>query len=139
VGDQRWADALGERVLLMAGREQHVAELRLSPPNLGPLEVRLSLHQDQASVAFVSQHAAVRDALEQAIPRLRDMLAQQDVQLVQVDVSQRETGGHAADHQGQAARSAAVGRATGEEADAHTIELDGLRADAARGLVDLFA
>jgi flagellar hook-length control protein FliK len=139
VGDPRWANALGERVLLMAGREQHVAELRLSPPNLGPLEVRLSLQQDQASVAFVAQHAAVRDALEQAIPRLREMLAQQDVQLVQVDVSQREAGGHPASPDGQAARSAAPGEAGDDALDLHAIELDGPGAGTGRGLVDLFA
>lgn len=90
IGEPVWQQALGERLLWLAGREQQVARLRLNPPHLGPLEVRVVVQQDQASVAFLSQHAAVREALEQAVPRLREMLGQQDLQLVQVDVGERQ-------------------------------------------------
>jgi hypothetical protein len=141
VGGQRWAQALGERVLMMVGRDNQVAELRLNPPHLGPLEVRVSLHQDQASVTFLAQHAAVREALEQAIPRLRDMLSQQDLQLVQVDVSQRETGqqtsfGQPPSERGQTGgHAAAGGLAPAEEGGSGA----GVGAMVARGLVDLFA
>ena len=94
LGQEKWADALGERLTLLLKGDQQVARLRLDPPHLGPLELRVALNQDQASVAFVAQHALVREALEQAIPRLRELLGQQDLQLVDVDVSQGElTGG----------------------------------------------
>ena len=100
----------------------------------------MSLQQDQASVAFVSQHAAVREALEQAIPRLREMLGEQELQLVQVDVSQREAhqdggqGGLGQDANGEA-RSDGPASA---EADAVEVDDAGPMTQS-RGLVDLFA
>ena len=138
IGSPDWQQALGERMLWLAGREQQVAELRLNPPHLGPLEVRIQVHQDQASVAFVSQHAAVREALEQAVPRLREMLGQQDLQLVQVDVGDRQAPDRqpAASHGGSAAGYSGGGEAgaAGEPvAPATTL------GRWARGLVDLFA
>jgi len=61
-----------------------VAELHLNPPHLGPLEVRLSITSDQNAVAnaqFTSPHAAVREAIEAAMPRLREILAESGVTL----------------------------------------------------------
>jgi flagellar hook-length control protein FliK len=139
VGEPGWQQALGERVLWLAGREQQVAELRLNPPHLGPLEVRVVVQQDQASLAFLSQHAAVREALEQAIPRLRELLGQQDLQLVQVDVGERQ----APQHQAHGDR-AGSGSGRGAEPGAADPGLGSVAAEAAgvrpgQGLVDLFA
>ena len=137
-GGERWAQAVGERVMMLLGRDQQMAELKLTPPNLGQLEVRVSVQQDQASVAFVSQHAAVRDALEQAIPRLREMLAQQDLQLVNVDVSQRETGQQAGSADAGRGRSGSGG---GDMAgDGAALSESGLPSGRVlQGMVDLFA
>lgn len=90
VGDPGWEQSIGNRIVWLLGRDQQIAELKLNPPNVGLLEVRLSLQHDQASVAFSSAHAGVREALEQALPRLRDMLEQQDIQLVNVDINHRD-------------------------------------------------
>lgn len=87
VGSRAWQGAMADRVMWMIQGEQQVAKLKLNPPNLGPLEVRVTVHQDQTSVAFLSQHAAVREALEAALPRLREMFDQQQLQLVRADVS----------------------------------------------------
>lgn len=80
-GNAAWGQAISERVLLMTAGNMQVAEIRLDPPELGTLHVRLQLHQDQASLSFSSPHAHVRDALEQQMPRLRDMLAEQGLNL----------------------------------------------------------
>ena len=68
-----WDQALSERVLWAANQKMQSAEIKLNPPQLGPIEVRIQMHQDQAQVSFTSQHAVVRDALEAALPRLREM------------------------------------------------------------------
>lgn len=81
-----WAGELGQRLVMMVGQKIQVAEIRLDPPDLGPMEVKVRMHQDQAHVVFQSQHAAVRDALEQAIPRLREMFDQNGLGLGNVDV-----------------------------------------------------
>jgi flagellar hook-length control protein FliK len=71
----------------MAGRQLQVAELSLNPPELGPLQVTLTISNDQANAQFVSQHAAVREAIESAMPRLRDMLAAGGITLGNASVS----------------------------------------------------
>lgn len=81
VGSAEWGGAVGEKVLWMAGQSRQVAELHLNPPNLGPLEIRLTINSDQASAMFVSHHAAVREAIEAALPRLREMLADSGITL----------------------------------------------------------
>jgi flagellar hook-length control protein FliK len=63
------------------------AEVKLNPANLGPMEVRVHVQNDQASVFFTAHHGAVREALESALPRLRDMFEASGVELVDVDVS----------------------------------------------------
>jgi flagellar hook-length control protein FliK len=75
VGSPGWGDALGQKVVWMAGQQTQVAELHLNPPNLGPMEVRLTVSNDQISAMFVSHQPAVRDAIEAAMPRLREMFA----------------------------------------------------------------
>ncbi len=89
LGHPAWQQELGERLLWMTHRSLHSAELRLNPPHLGPLEIHIALNQDQAIIQFSSQHAAVREAIEAAIPKLREMLGTQQVNLVDVNVSQQ--------------------------------------------------
>ncbi len=87
VGRNGWAEALGQRMLWMGARGGvGQAELALNPPELGPLHVRINTQNDQASVVFSSAHIGVREALDQALPRLREMFDGQGLQLVDVDV-----------------------------------------------------
>src|SRR5690606_34213165 len=53
-------------------------------------QVRITTLHDQTQVQFLSQNAAVRDALDQALPRLREMLEAQGLQLAHADVSDRQ-------------------------------------------------
>lgn len=84
VGAAGWDGALAQKVVWLAGERQQVAELHLNPPHLGPLEVRVSVASDQSGVAnaqFASPHAAVREAVEAAMPRLREILAESGITL----------------------------------------------------------
>ncbi len=87
VGHAGWDAAFSQRVAWVATNTQQVAHLQLNPPNLGPLEIRINLSSDQANAAFTSPHAAVRDAIEAALPRLREMLADNGLSLGNVNVS----------------------------------------------------
>jgi flagellar hook-length control protein FliK len=87
VGAPEWNSAVGEKVVWMARQDHQVAELQLNPPHLGPLEVRLTLNNDQASIIFASGHAVVREAIESAMPRLRDMMAENGIMLGSATVS----------------------------------------------------
>jgi flagellar hook-length control protein FliK len=91
-GSAGWDNALGQKVLWMVSQQQQVAELTLNPPDLGPLQVVLSITNDEATATFVSQHADVRQALEAALPRLKEMMAESGITLNSATVSQEGAG-----------------------------------------------
>lgn len=90
-GTAAWTPSMSQRIAWMANQQVSHAEIRLDPPDLGTLNIRLTVQNDQASVSFVSPSPQVRDALEQQMPRLREMLEEQGIQLENGDVS-AETG-----------------------------------------------
>lgn len=92
VAAEGWSEAVADKVMWFSASKISSAEIHLNPPDLGPLQVKISTQQDQTSVVFNSQHAAVRDALDQNLPRLRDMLGGQGIQLADVGVGNQ---GHA--------------------------------------------
>jgi len=90
-GQPAWAEMVAERSAMMASQNIKFAELQLDPPELGPLQVKVTVHHDQTTVSFVSANGQVRDALDGAANRLRDLLEQQGLDLVDVDVSDQAT------------------------------------------------
>lgn len=87
VGDPGWSEGLSGRITMMVNQKVGVATIHLNPADLGPIEVKVNLNHDQASVQFVSHAAQVRDALEQTIPRLREMLDDAGFTLIDSQVS----------------------------------------------------
>ena len=87
-GKADWGQGMGKQILWMVNQSISRAEIRLNPANLGPLEVRIEMENDQVNVAFSSRHADVREAVEQALPRLREMLEEKGLNLSNTDVSQ---------------------------------------------------
>lgn len=89
-----WGGAVGDRITWMLGNKLQSAQLRITPAHLGPVEIRISIENNVAQVSFTSNHQVVRDALEQAVPRLKEMLEEQNLDLVNVDIGKgnnRET------------------------------------------------
>ena len=84
-----WGESLSERVLTMTTGKLANAEIRLTPAELGPVRVQLSVEEGTASVAFQASHAATREAIEQALPRLRDMLSENGIALGQTSVGEQ--------------------------------------------------
>lgn len=89
INHEAWGEAFSERVSFATRLQLQQADIRLNPPQLGPVEVRISVSQDQTSIAFSSPHAMVRDAIDAALPRLRESLAESGLTLVNVDISGR--------------------------------------------------
>jgi flagellar hook-length control protein FliK len=87
VGRKDWGDEFGQKVTWLATQHQQSAELHLNPPQLGPLDVVVSVSGDQATAFFSSPHAAVREAVEQAMPKLRELMADNGITLSNTSVS----------------------------------------------------
>jgi len=138
MGGKGWDQAMGERMLWMVGRQVQGAEVRITPPQLGPIDIRISIQNDQANVTFAAQHGVVREALEASIPRLREMLSENNLQLVNVDVNQRNNSEQRASHSfNQSSSSGQDGEAYEfEEGEGMGNRLLAIQSD---GLVDDFA
>jgi len=87
VGAQGWSDEIGNHLTMMAANGREAASLRLSPEHLGPLEIRISMKDGEASVMFNASNSDTRSALEQSLPRLKEMFASQGLVLGDANVS----------------------------------------------------
>lgn len=139
VGQPGWGQALGTQVAWFVSQNINAASLRLNPQHLGPMEVEVSLDGDKASVAFASQHGMVRDALESAIPRLREMLSENGLNLVNVNISQQ--GMSRQQGQGTLDSRHGAGIAAADSDASEEASVPGVRQAAiiTQGLVDFYA
>jgi flagellar hook-length control protein FliK len=87
VRDPRWADDLGARVSLMVRAGESSATLALTPVDLGPVEINVTVKDSQATIHFGASQADTRALLEASLPRLREMLAAQGFNLTDASVS----------------------------------------------------
>jgi len=95
LGHPAFANDLSHRILMFAGQRVQSAELSVTPNELGPISVSIEVRGQEAAMQFSAAHAATRAAIEDAMPRLREMLAAQGLHLTQADVgdhSQRDAG-----------------------------------------------
>ncbi len=98
--DAQWQTEFSNRVtwLARAGGNQ-TAEIRLNPANLGPIEVRVVMKDDQATITFTAQHGMVREAIEASLPRLREMFSGSGLQLANANVSDQSLQEQRQQHQ----------------------------------------
>ena len=92
VTDAAWGEQIGERVVLMANRNLQNVEIRLSPAELGPLRVQVRVDDGAASVTFHATHTVTREALEQALPRLRELFVENGLSLGEANVNEQGMG-----------------------------------------------
>ena len=84
-----FADAVKDKVMLMINQKLQQFDITLDPPEFGNMQVRVNLQGEQASVNFVVQNQQAKDALEQNMSKLRDMLAEQGVDVGEANVEQQ--------------------------------------------------
>ena len=93
VGSAGWGAAVAAQVHWLAGSGVTSATLHLAPEHLGPVRVFIDLQSSQVNVSFSAAHADTRAALEQALPKLREMFATGGLALGQASVQQEARPG----------------------------------------------
>ncbi|MBN3851175.1 flagellar hook-length control protein FliK, partial [Paraburkholderia sp. Ac-20342] len=96
VGTSDWEEALSQKVVFLSNAHSQSAELTLNPKDLGPLQVVLQVADNHAHALFVSQHQSVREAVEAALPKLREAMESNGIGLGSASVSDgfaRQGGG----------------------------------------------
>jgi flagellar hook-length control protein FliK len=137
-----WSEAVVDRVMWLSSQNLKSAEIQLDPADLGRLEVRVNLSQDQAQVTFASPNAGVREALEGQMHRLRELFAQQGMNLADANVSDQSLN-RGWQGQGEGGRGGSGSRddllASDELQPGVHQEVRSERLTAGRGLVDYYA
>jgi flagellar hook-length control protein FliK len=138
--DPQWSQSLGDKVVWLARTDQQTAQISINPPQLGPMQISINLQGDQATAVFASPHAEVRQAIEDALPRLREMLSGAGITLgdanvgAQLQQQQRETPAQfAGENRGKGENGILAGNSGNVDKILPTPLQRG------RGLVDLFA
>lgn len=87
-----WPSQLGQQLIQFAQRGgEHQVKMQLHPAELGPLSITLKVTEQGTQAHFLSSHAPVRQAIEQAIPQLREALAEQGISLGETSVGEQQT------------------------------------------------
>ena len=96
VNHPNWSSELGDKLLAMHSQNLPSAELQLNPAHLGPITIKIGVEQNQTTISFSTQHLEVKNAIEASIPRLQEMLGNQQLNLVNVNISQQQSDQSAA-------------------------------------------
>jgi flagellar hook-length control protein FliK len=140
VGTPAWDNQVGQKVIWMVGGEDQSATLELNPPDLGPVQVVLNVSNDLASVTFSSQQLEVRQALENALPRLREMMSENGIALGNATVNAGAEGRQGQDGQGTGGSGRGRGGNGGGDSDvADVTPRPRTRVIGGAGAVDTFA
>ena len=135
LGQNAWESNLGSRLQMMVGQNIQTAEIRLDPPELGELGIKIKVSNDVASVNITAANAQVREALETAVPKLREMFAESGVSLGDVNVRQ-ESFAQQQNSEGEEERG---GFAQGNESDFGDESATVTRKIVSDSLLDIYA
>ncbi len=134
--DTRWGEAFSERVVWVTGQQVQTAQIHVEPPQLGPIEVRVSIVNDQANLLFTAPHGVARDAIQMSLPRLQEMLLDSGLTLGNVSVGAHTPGNDQGRYRDSPAASGSATREVGIDSSGRQ-SITALRRGV--GLVDLFA
>lgn len=141
VTHQKWGQALGQRVVYMANQQLQQAQITLNPEKLGPVQVRLQIDHDQkVNVVMTAQHSVTREAMETAMPRLREMLEQAGVDVASVDVNDQKQFAESEKETSKNQQASSANSAGDEETDgALTGDDSGVTTYSTDNIVDYYA
>lgn len=131
-----WALELNDKVAWLASKGNQVAKINLTPRELGPINISIKVSQDTASVQFNSALPQVRELIENALPKLRELMGEQGITLGDVNVSDNSEGAFFADDSRQRESSGFSGNEDESEA---MPQVSDIKVNQGQGLVDLFA
>ncbi|WP_440875598.1 flagellar hook-length control protein FliK [Thalassotalea sp. PLHSN55] len=132
-----FSHAVKEKVMLMVNQKLQQVDIRLDPPELGSMQIRVNLQNEQAAVSFTVQNQQAKEALEQNLTKLREMLAESGVDVGDANINHQQQSDQQEDefaqHNGQAQSHQA------EQEDVQIATLDGNLFKASANGIDYYA
>jgi flagellar hook-length control protein FliK len=137
-GKSGWDQAISQKVVWMVGASEQSATLTLNPPDLGPLQVVISVNNDMVNTTFMSDSTEVRQALQDGMANLREKLSESGIQLGQASVS---PGGQPKQEYQQGTQNQVLSQNTSQESVLveEKVSIVHTKVQIVNGLVDTFA
>ena len=135
-------EPLAKQVMLLAYKGQQSARLQLNPPELGAVDIKLELRDSDVKLNLLTHTPVARDLLEAALPRLREIMHESGMNLLEAEVTQRGSSqlSHSRDTGGEARDSADQNCFDENGEFAETSELaSSTRPERPETLIDVFA
>lgn len=137
VKSPQWGQALAHRVSFMANNQIQQAQITLNPEKLGPIQIRLQIDREQqVQVSMLATQGTTREALETAMPRLKEMLEQSGMNLVSVDISDER---QFSEQQNEQADNKMVGAAGTSSSEIVAEESETVQTRVSDNIVDFYA
>lgn len=113
------ATQLKDRLLYQLNNKIQSAEVKITPEDLGTVQIKVNLQQEQLSVQFVVQQTNAKELLEQQMPKLKELLQQQGLQLSESQVEQRQANDRRSGSDEKSGHRGYAANAGGEVEHAH--------------------
>lgn len=100
-----WSQQFSDHIVWLGQQEVKSAVIKIHPEDLGPLEINIKVINDSASVSITIHSHHVREIIDQSLPKLQAMMAEQGLNLSEVqidsDASSRQFSQQNNDAQGE--------------------------------------
>lgn len=127
-----WADQLSEQIIWLGQQEIKSALIKINPEELGPIEMHIKVIKNTASLSINSHSSEVCEILDQSMPRLKEMMSEQGLQLSDVQIGSDARSSHFSHSENQPNNAEA-------EANEETVQATPVKRKLSTGLVDYFA
>ncbi|MBE0379476.1 flagellar hook-length control protein FliK [Pseudoalteromonas prydzensis] len=133
------AKLLQERVSALLSINNKEAEIRLDPPEMGSMQIRIRSDAEQAHINFVVQNQQAKEALEQSLPRLRELLAQQGIELGESSIQQGNSQAEHGDDAQQNGQGQLANKQQNEQQDSVTQQSSAATGQQSSSSIDYYA
>jgi flagellar hook-length control protein FliK len=141
MGSDAWRADVSSHVLYFSQQDISSAQLHLNPAHLSPLNISISVDNNQTSIAFNAAHEATRQAMQDSLPQLRELFNAHGIALGQTTVGDSSAGSAQQHNQNSRPSGSSNGSVTSKALESSSTAPGGPNAVRLRSLqiVDTFA
>lgn len=132
LSNPEWSDDFNQQIIWLGQQKINNAVIKLNPQEFGPIEISIKMLNEETSISIMTHTTQVRDLVEQALPRLREMMTDQGLNLSQVTIESNENQRQSAKQQYEPLLNEAV---SVEEPVEETVSI----VKTSKGIIDYFA
>ncbi len=91
IESDHWQEQMAGKIHWLTGQSVKSAKIHINPPELGPIDAQIKMLGKGAEIVLTSHHSEIREAMEQMLPRLKELLSENNVNLHTVDITEQKS------------------------------------------------